>query len=208
MPAAAEKRKRLPADERREQLLDAARRVFVRTGFAAARIRMIADEAGVNDALLYQHFRSKEELFEAAVAEPLEESVERLLALGRYREGIEEGAVREEHLRALLEELLSGMVASAPLMGMVLMAEPEVGERFYRDHFAPAIERLVSATEAVQGRFRNGDFPAGLVIQMCVGTCLMLAIDQRFGGQLLDDRDEVVRQLTALVRGALGQRPA
>jgi AcrR family transcriptional regulator len=208
MPAAAEKRKRLPADERREQLLDAARRVFVKTGFAAARIRMIADEAGVNDALLYQHFRSKEELFEAAVAEPLEESVERLLALGRYREGIEEGELREEHLRALLEELLSGMVASAPLIGIVLMAEPEIGERFYREHFAPAMQRLVAAIEAAQGRMRHRDFPADLVLQACVGTCLMLAIDQRYGGDQLEDRDEVVRRLTGVVRRALGQSAA
>ena len=47
------------------QILDAAHRVFVRRGVAAARTQEIADEAGVNKALLHYYFRSKEKLSDA-----------------------------------------------------------------------------------------------------------------------------------------------
>lgn len=45
-----------------ERILDAAHRVFLRRGSAGARTQEIADEAGVNKALLHYYFRSKERL--------------------------------------------------------------------------------------------------------------------------------------------------
>jgi TetR/AcrR family transcriptional regulator len=56
---------RPPADRdsaTEQRILDAAHRVFVRRGTAGARTQEIADEAGVNKALLHYYFRSKERL--------------------------------------------------------------------------------------------------------------------------------------------------
>jgi AcrR family transcriptional regulator len=47
------------------QILDAAHTVFVRHGTAGARMQEIADEAGVNKALLHYYFRSKSRLASA-----------------------------------------------------------------------------------------------------------------------------------------------
>src|SRR5215213_3656330 len=47
------------------RILEAAKTVFVRRGTAGARMQEIADEAGVNKALLHYYFRSKERLSEA-----------------------------------------------------------------------------------------------------------------------------------------------
>jgi TetR/AcrR family transcriptional regulator len=47
-----------------ERILDAARRVFVRKGMAGARMQEVADEAGINKALLHYYFRDKQRLFE------------------------------------------------------------------------------------------------------------------------------------------------
>src|ERR1043165_5654888 len=44
------------------KILDAAHAVFLRGGTAGARMQEIADEAGVNKALLHYYFRSKERL--------------------------------------------------------------------------------------------------------------------------------------------------
>lgn len=46
------------------RILDAARAVFIRRGTAGARMQEIAEEAGVNQALLHYYFRSKERLSE------------------------------------------------------------------------------------------------------------------------------------------------
>ena len=50
--------------DRRQELLDAAVRVFARKGFRAARVGDIAEEAGVAHGLLYHYFRSKDEVLE------------------------------------------------------------------------------------------------------------------------------------------------
>ena len=47
------------------RILEAAHRVFVRRGVAAARTQEVADEAGVNKALLHYYYRSKERLADA-----------------------------------------------------------------------------------------------------------------------------------------------
>lgn len=46
-----------------EKILEAARQVFVRRGMYGARMQEIADEAGINKALLHYYFRSKDQLF-------------------------------------------------------------------------------------------------------------------------------------------------
>ena len=60
-----------------EKIRQAAEKEFMKKGFAAARIRDIAANAGINLALLNYYFRSKEKLFELVMAE----KVERLFAL-------------------------------------------------------------------------------------------------------------------------------
>jgi len=52
-----------------KQILIAAREVFITKGFEGARMREIADRAGINKALLHYYFRSKDKLFEAIFSE-------------------------------------------------------------------------------------------------------------------------------------------
>lgn len=52
-------------------ILNAARRVFVRKGLDGARMQEIADEAGMNKALLHYYFRSKEKLFKMVFREAM-----------------------------------------------------------------------------------------------------------------------------------------
>jgi len=46
-------------------ILKAAKTVFLKKGMDGARMQEIADEAGINKALLHYYFRSKQQLFEA-----------------------------------------------------------------------------------------------------------------------------------------------
>jgi AcrR family transcriptional regulator len=54
---------RLPAARRRRQLLDIARRTFADRGYHVTSMNDIAAAAGVTKPVLYQHFRSKRELY-------------------------------------------------------------------------------------------------------------------------------------------------
>src|SRR6266481_1951833 len=52
---------------KRAAILDGARAVFMRQGFAQGSMDAVAAEAGVGKQTIYRHFRSKEELVEALV---------------------------------------------------------------------------------------------------------------------------------------------
>ncbi|WP_372935576.1 TetR/AcrR family transcriptional regulator [Mariniphaga sediminis] len=52
-------------DNTEEKILNAAKKVFTHKGMDGARMQEIANEAGINKALLHYYFRTKEKLFEA-----------------------------------------------------------------------------------------------------------------------------------------------
>ena len=62
-----DKSPRLPRDERRAQLLVAAREVFTVAGYHSAAMDEIADRANVSKPVLYQHFPSKLDLYLAVL---------------------------------------------------------------------------------------------------------------------------------------------
>ncbi len=63
MGVSALSKKRLPAQERREQILQCAIRVFARSNYQSTRIADIAAEAGISEAMIYKHFPRKKTIF-------------------------------------------------------------------------------------------------------------------------------------------------
>ena len=59
--------RRLPRAQRREQILTAATEAFARSGFAATGLDDIAAQAGITRVILYRHFDSKTELYQAVL---------------------------------------------------------------------------------------------------------------------------------------------
>src|SRR5213596_3892904 len=56
-------------EDKRRLILDAAVRVFARSGFHTSRVGDIAEEAGVAHGLLYHYFSSKDEVLETIFRE-------------------------------------------------------------------------------------------------------------------------------------------
>jgi AcrR family transcriptional regulator len=114
----------------REDILDVARRRFLADGYAGVTLRSLAQEAGVDAALISYHFGSKSGLFAAslqlpanppevlaaALAGPLEQLPERLLRAvlatwddperGAGLRVMAEGAVRDPEMRRLFREVI------------------------------------------------------------------------------------------------------
>jgi TetR/AcrR family fatty acid metabolism transcriptional regulator len=114
------------ATDRREEILQAAVRVFAQKGYHACRVSDIAAEAGVAHGLLYHYFRSKEEVLE----EIFRATWSDLLAeVARIEE---RGGPALEQLRAVAAFYL-GSWLRAPDLIRVLVREvarsPEVGRR-------------------------------------------------------------------------------
>ncbi|MDJ0392395.1 TetR family transcriptional regulator [Rhodococcus sp. G-MC3] len=86
----------LTASERRTAIVQAAARVIIRDGLAAATTRRIADEAGVNLAALHYSFDGKVEIYTAV------DDMFRATAVGSSLESTT-GGTREEIIRSLLQ---------------------------------------------------------------------------------------------------------
>ena len=147
------RRSYLPADARRAQLLEAAKRVFAARGYRAANIADICEEAGVARGTIYQYFRNKRDVL-IALLDDVAARVKRVLrerpavtipkggklpvgvivqfCRARLREMLQEIFVDEEILRLVLREArgVDGVVdrAIAKIDGMIL-AEMETDIR-------------------------------------------------------------------------------
>ena len=69
MTVGTSSRRLLPKAERRAAILQAAATAFAHEGFAATSMDDVATAAGITKLIVYRHFSSKEELYEAVLAQ-------------------------------------------------------------------------------------------------------------------------------------------
>jgi AcrR family transcriptional regulator len=187
---------RLPGPERRQQIIEVAREVFLASGLAGARVRSIADRAGINEALLYHYFSSKEELFEAAVVEPLKETIQKMVELER-RMADESPADRVDDVNNGLLHLFTTVSELLPLLGMMLFSDQATGKRFYQESFYPVLVQTYEAAEDASPGWL--DWPIDPIIPPAVfGMCFGVALDHRFRG-VKTTPEEVTSTLTNLL---------
>lgn len=189
----------MSAEERRVQILAAAREVFLADGMAGARTRRIAEVAGVNEALLYQHFTSKEEIFEEAVVRPLHEVVATVTGAGSALPTFDaEGRAQHDLTEEYLAELLRTFLEVAPLLGVVLFSERAAGERFYAEAIGPLAETISTVVRESFPTWSHRDFDPGLVTISVIGACISLSLEHHFAGRPVDVA-ATARQLTDLL---------
>ena len=90
----APSRQQLRTQETQTRLLDAAEEVFVREGYEAAQLDMIAATAGRSKGAVYTHFESKEDLFLALFEHRTRSYIERLMTTMKACKG------RQQSLKA------------------------------------------------------------------------------------------------------------
>jgi AcrR family transcriptional regulator len=195
-------RRRRPAAVRREELIVVARRAFVAEGFGGASMRQIATAAGVNQALLYQHFASKEELFEIAVIEPLTGLIVDLLAEG----GLIPGAEVEDkaaHVERGIEVLLRAMADVAPLLATLFFSGQDRGRQLYRERVEPMIVGIAEAAAADLGDWGDLDRDLSVLVPAVFSMCFGLAMEADFRGLPLDI-EAVAPQVSRFVLHGIG----
>jgi AcrR family transcriptional regulator len=89
-------RRRLPVEERRASIIEAAGRLFGERGYEGTRLDDIAAATGVTKPILYRHFDSKRELYVALLERHRED-------LGRFAGVIPAEGTLEERSRVVLE---------------------------------------------------------------------------------------------------------
>ncbi|WP_429324323.1 TetR/AcrR family transcriptional regulator [Paraburkholderia sp. GAS348] len=101
----------------RERILDAARRIVMREGFASLSMRKIADAIEYSPATLYLHFASRDEIAQALCAEGYAQLLETFVPLAQI-------ADPAERLRALGRAYVAFGVAHPETYRLIFMEDP------------------------------------------------------------------------------------
>ncbi|MBF6176436.1 TetR family transcriptional regulator [Nocardia blacklockiae] len=173
----------------RAALLTAAQELFAERGYERATVRDIAARAGVNQALLFRYFGSKEELFRAAIAD-------------RGRRVLADGPV-ESLLARLLERALVPVDAAAEgywLQAALRSSGHDEGASVIRRELGEEYLRALSElTDAPDGALR-----ADLLLAWLLGIGLMRSVHRReplAGADPADVARHVLRAAQTLLPG-------
>src|SRR6187455_3388798 len=100
-----------------EKIKSAARLVFTRKGYAATRTRDIAEEAGINLALLNYYFRSKEKLFEIVMVEKMSKF------FGVVAQVLEDKSMTVEEKTGTVVDNYIGLLSENPDLPIFILSE-------------------------------------------------------------------------------------
>src|SRR6202046_783560 len=157
----AAKRKRVSAADRREQILGVARQLFAKQGFRGTTTRQIADQAQVNEAILFRHFRSKEALYWAVLDELSRQrnnrgNLQALISERTRSDGKPEAD--EKFFAAVAEGLLERSRRDPNFIRLFLFSALErhsLSQRFFRTYTTVYWDLLA---KYIRGRMRSGEF--------------------------------------------------
>ena len=195
MPGRAQ---RLPAEDRRREILSAAMRAFARGGFHGTTIDDIAREAGLSKGAVYWHFEGKRELFFALVDQLLGDFEGELAPPDPTLTG-------RERLERMVNAALSvdvgapGMAELQAEFMSLATRDPELRERL----LASAQGSIQLVVDAISHGVKGGEFRP--VDPECVAYGILATLDGLQLSQLLMPELDVNRiwreSIDLIVRG-------
>ena len=157
---------RIPGEERRIQILEAARSVCAEKGFAGTTLDDIAQEAGISRALVVQHFGTKDGVYEAlseaaARVHPLEADTR---IKRRIAEKDDFGVFRACAEHVLEHNLREGVHANLRLTVFSMLENPALFHR-YREARDSAWDGVIAYIESRQADGAFGPVNATALIE-------------------------------------------
>lgn len=175
--------RRLPADERRRAIVQAALRVFSAGSYAGATTAEIARESGVTEPVLYRHFASKRELWFACLEAAWDEY------RGMFDDALAQtGGTSHSSPAPSVARYKKALMPNLWMQGITEAGEDREIRRFVARHMQVVHEYVAGSMRAQQevGRMavdRNPDAEAWVMI----AGGLLRSVADRLGGLLTDD---------------------
>lgn len=144
---------RLSGADRRQQILQVAGDLFARNGFKGTTTREIADRAKVNEAIIFRHFPSKEDLYWAVVEEQCRPGRSRTSA-ELQKQLDEQGDDLRKMLSNLAAEVLRRDTKLTRLLFYCALENHRLSQRFFRTYIARYYDVLA---EHLQRRMEKGE---------------------------------------------------
>jgi AcrR family transcriptional regulator len=174
---------RLSATDRRQQILEVASAIFARKGYQGTTTREISGEAGINEALLFRHFPSKENLYWTLIEELCNARGRR----HRIRHLLQSGGSDAEIFEAVACEFLTRSERDRELTRLLwftALENHELSARFFNTFVAEYFDALASHVRERmrQGAFRKTD-PL-LAVRAFLGMVVYhFLVQEFFGGE-------------------------
>lgn len=167
--------RRLPPEQRREELLEAVELVIARDGYAEATVPRVVAEAGVAQGTFYRYFRDVDDAFAELARRVLEPIA--LAASALELAGTRTAADVERRLRGYYEVLARQLALHPGVIREALLVAPsstgQAGRELsvFLDRMRAYLEKLI-AEHAGRGPFRPGDpkIVAAAVFGMVLGA--------------------------------------
>ena len=184
-----------------QQIIEAAIRVFARTGYYNSRVSDIAREAGIASGTIYLYFKTKEEILVTLFREKMAEFVAYL------RREIAEVEDPEQRLRRLVH-LHFAVLEQNPQLAEVVQVELRQGHKFFRGASAHEVSAYFDLIGSIleegvaAGRF-EADLPVKVATKVLFGAMDQVATSWVLGkrGYRLTEAAEAVA--TIFLRGVI-----
>ncbi|MBI2203252.1 MAG: TetR/AcrR family transcriptional regulator [Candidatus Rokubacteria bacterium] len=182
----------MPDPDKPQQIIEAAIRVFARTGYYNSRVSDIAREAGIAAGTIYLYFKTKDEILVTLFRQKMAQWV------GYLRAEIAGEPDAVAKIRRLVR-LHFAVLERYPDLAEVVQVELRQGQKFFRGASAQEVSAYfeligsVLAEGIAAGRFRH-DLPVKIATKMLFGAMDQLATSWvlgKRGYRLADSADEV-----------------
>lgn len=148
-----------------EKIIQAASKVFTQKGYVATRTRDIAEEAGINLALLNYYFRSKEKLFQLIMVEKLQLLFSVILPIVNN-----DDLTLEEKVETLVENYINLLVDN-PDLPLFVLGEIKANPEGFKDRLQ--VRKLLQNSSFIrQLRERRSDVEPLQFITSLLGMTL------------------------------------
>jgi TetR/AcrR family fatty acid metabolism transcriptional regulator len=167
---------------RRNQILDAAARLFAERGFHRTTTYNIATAADVSEGTLYNYFESKDALLLAIMARLSE--VQQMQY--RFDEGLPQDA--RDFLLTFLRSGKGFVLQNNAMLQSVLseiLVDPELGRRYYREFILPGIQQIESHVRQRIARGQVVELDTEAIARIITGLMLGLYVLQVLGDPLV-----------------------
>jgi AcrR family transcriptional regulator len=187
-----------------ELIIEAAKKIFIQRGLAGARMQDIADEAGINKAMLHYYYRSKDKLFEIVFNEAIGK------VIGRLGHVLSQQMPILDKIPAIVNSYIDGLM-EAPYLPLFVLNEihqqpeafvqrlkaqsnfPDI-QQFMKDIVAAGKRGEIKEVSPVQF-FLN-------IVSMCIFPFMgrpvaqgMLQLDNVQYNMILEDRKRVITEV-------------
>lgn len=186
-------------DTTKKLILESAYQLFTERGYRGSSLRDIAEEAGIKAASIYNHFRSKEEIFEAVFIEkhPLFDILSILDSV--------QGDTAEELLTNAINQLNEELQSNPDLLNLFFVEIVEMDGK----HIARAIKinfppdsKFIKQIFEMKSEIRN--IPIPVLIRSLIGAVFANIMFNWFIGDSNSKRWGTPREITdVLLRGIL-----